>query len=73
MNPQLLMMASGVLGQAARPATAPGNIMPEARGQLDGSNWTVNYGQYTQPESTTRVLIIGAVLLAAVLIWKKGR
>lgn len=69
-----MMMGASVLGQAAKPASAAsGPVMPKASGTLDGSNWTVNYGQYTQPESTTRVLIIGAVLLAGVLIWKKGR
>ena len=67
------MMGASVLGQASKPAATGGTSMPKSSGTLDGSNWTVNYGTYTQPESTTRVLIIGAVLLAAVLIWKKGR
>lgn len=53
------------------PNTSGNNSNPLGAGQLDGANWTVNYGTYTQPESTTKVLIIGAVCVAAVLIWRK--
>lgn len=76
MDPTTMMMLSQSAGQVAQAARAPDQSpfgSARSSGTLDGSNWTVNYGTYTQPESTTRALIIGAVVLAAVLIWKKGR
>ena len=65
----------GLSGGAAGPATASGATGLTAAANFDNSGWTVSTGASkatsTTGLSTTTILMIGAGLIVALLVWKK--